>query len=1083
MIRLRVAAFGAVLAASLVAHAQPASELRLNRVRESLTGTHRHYQQFIGGIEVVGGERAETLLSEGAIRVDFDRAAQLPLAAATAGVAGSAASADLVYVNVAGQARLARRVVVEERRLEPHARYLDVATGRVLRDEPLFYTAKGRVFDVNPVAKLNDPSLRDDNDSAAAVPDAAYSEVDLPGLEPSGPLTGSNVQIVDIEAPFTPRADASQSLDFDRSQPQFEEVNAYFQLDRAQRYLQSLGYTGARRLVAYSIPVDAHAANGTDNSYYIQGSPPGRGTLYFGDGGTEDAEDSDIILHEFGHAIHDWIIPGALTGASSSQARAVSEGFGDYWSFSSTYALTIVSGRDPFCIADWDARCAADDPSRNCAYPPGADCLRRVDSTKTIADYIASDDPGTEHKNGEIWSSALREIFMTLVRRYGADEGKRVTDTIALESLFGLPPGPDFRTVAQSMIAADRQLRNGSEVDLVCSAMTARGIFAAGDCGTSPRGEWTLFQSPDQQVAIPDGTGSITSGLTIGDTRTIAKLAVRVDIAHTSRGDLVISLIAPNGTTVKLKDSSQTDRTPDVHATFGLDAPAVDSLDVFSGQPANGTWKLVVSDVYAGDVGALQGWSLLIDFAGDAPLARRPTTTAARLIIPVVAHTIGAAGTQYRSDVYLLNRGSRDTTATLILTPSGADGTTTFAAMKVTIAAGQTMLFSDVVATVFASSGIGSLEIQGDTANLLAWSDVVNATPIGPVAQSIEAASSIDAAGSADPPRYTIVPSFPPAPNLIIPLIRMNVGAVETAGLSGTIHVATRTPDGKSYGSADFAIAPFGHAQLPIAIEPGGVAVNAVEFTVTGGARIVSYGSMVLTLSGDAIYRPAAPLPTQEIILTLPVSGQATGVAGAPWSTSVDYVNVIGGDSRDTGSKTTRTFYRAAEGTPLLPPGMMINGESATGPNVIGQTDIDVAPGGVVFADCLTFEAGVNDDAPVGDRIGAYPKSSAIAAGSSADALHIESTAELRTNFGISEADGVPGDVRVTLFEASGRSLGSTEMTLGPRQMQQIPISALYGGALTNGRLQFEVISGGHVFGYVSVVNNTNNDSVFELAR
>src|SRR5438128_1647814 len=246
---------------------------------------------------------------------------------------------------------------------------------------------------------------------------------------------------------------------FDRSQDPFKGVNAYFAIDRSQRYLQSLGFIGTRRIVPYAIPVDPHAANGTDNSFFVV-TTPGRGALFFGDGGTDDAEDSDILLHEYGHAIQESIAPNAFGGTASSQSRALGEGFGDYWSFSSNYEQTAPSGRDPFCIGDWDARCWLDDSSQFCSYPAGSDCLRRVDSAKTMADFIASDVPGTEHKNGEIWSSALREIFMTI--------GKRMTDTIVLEGTFGMPIGPTYAQFAQKLLNEDRELTSGSNAQDIC---------------------------------------------------------------------------------------------------------------------------------------------------------------------------------------------------------------------------------------------------------------------------------------------------------------------------------------------------------------------------------------------------------------------------------------------------------------------------------------------------------------------------------------------------------------------------------------------------------------------------------------
>ena len=106
-----------------------------------------------------------------------------------------------------------------------------------------------------------------------------HSLVDLLELNPTGMLAGPNVKIVDTDSPATPHADASQPLLFDRSQPQFEEVNVYFQIDRSQRYMQSLGYTGARRIDGYAIPVDPHSLSGADNSLYMMSFSGAKGNL------------------------------------------------------------------------------------------------------------------------------------------------------------------------------------------------------------------------------------------------------------------------------------------------------------------------------------------------------------------------------------------------------------------------------------------------------------------------------------------------------------------------------------------------------------------------------------------------------------------------------------------------------------------------------------------------------------------------------------------------------------------------------------------------------------------------------------
>ena len=94
-----------------------------------------------------------------------------------------------------------------------------------------------------------------------------------------------HVRLVDLQ----PRtvAPPEGALGFDRERDGFEDVNAYFHIDRNQRYLQSLGFTGTRAVVPYAIEVDAHAASGNDNSFFIPSSTEaGKGTLFFGEGGT-----------------------------------------------------------------------------------------------------------------------------------------------------------------------------------------------------------------------------------------------------------------------------------------------------------------------------------------------------------------------------------------------------------------------------------------------------------------------------------------------------------------------------------------------------------------------------------------------------------------------------------------------------------------------------------------------------------------------------------------------------------------------------------------------------------------------------
>lgn len=64
---------------------------------------------------------------------------------------------------------------------------------------------------------------------------------------------------------------------------------------------------------------DPHANNGGDNSYYDSLTQQ----LAFGEGGVDDAEDADVVIHELTHGLHDWLTGG--TGAGVSQVDGLSE--------------------------------------------------------------------------------------------------------------------------------------------------------------------------------------------------------------------------------------------------------------------------------------------------------------------------------------------------------------------------------------------------------------------------------------------------------------------------------------------------------------------------------------------------------------------------------------------------------------------------------------------------------------------------------------------------------------------------------------------------------------------------------------
>jgi serine protease len=131
-------------------------------------------------------------------------------------------------------------------------------------------------------------------------------------------------------------------------------------------------------------------------------------------------------------------------------------------------------------------------------------------------------------------------------------------------------------------------------------ADAAKTVQAVSGSGGSTGG--TTFTNTTA-VSIPDNGSAIESSIAVSGRSGNAPstLQVGVDITHTYRGDLVVDLVAPDGTAYRLKASSTSDSADNVVATYTVNA---------SSEVANGTWKLRVQDVAAQDTGRLNSWKL-----------------------------------------------------------------------------------------------------------------------------------------------------------------------------------------------------------------------------------------------------------------------------------------------------------------------------------------------------------------------------------------------------------------------------------------------------------------------------------------
>ena len=324
--------------------------------------------------------------------------------------------------------------------------FVDANSGKILHIENRFVSQSNTVYDQGSgYVYLTDPlsaakrrygaqGFTDNDDADSDSLNFYRSRVTLDSLtfeDGMYKLKGPYCEVTDIESP-TDSIYASvdkNGFDYTRSQQEFEAVNVYYHVSKSYQYIQSLGFSS---LGLTEIRLDPHGLQGADNSHY---SPNGN-WIAWGEGGVDDAEDVDAILHEYGHAIVFNFVPTWGGGESG----ALGEGYSDYWAatYSRTAKLWGPTDYEYNWVYNWNAHNVfwlGRNLNDNRTYPFGNLEV---------------------HDAGQIWASTLMSIWCAL--------GKEVTDRLVLKSLHYLGAAATGVDAAQALIQADRDLYGGSHI-------------------------------------------------------------------------------------------------------------------------------------------------------------------------------------------------------------------------------------------------------------------------------------------------------------------------------------------------------------------------------------------------------------------------------------------------------------------------------------------------------------------------------------------------------------------------------------------------------------------------------------------
>jgi hypothetical protein len=319
------------------------------------------------------------------------------------------------------------------------------------------------IFDPNPMSDLS--SFLTD----FPYPGAPYRSRPLCDLDDadSNGTYGLGGKYVDVTGSGFPSGPTERLATPDFSMPRgsltFAAANAYFHIDRMQRWIEFLGFEDSVRF-GLAVDVNGGTTQNWPNGEFIEDGLNTSARAWFSlvkPNNVYAAEDGDIVAHEYGHSLLQKKTEGRFQISEQkknwSEAEAINEGFADYWAWSSSSWQKRAPGFSPDCLEEWAAL---------------GRCIRRYASVSHRL-YCAKNDI---YVNGQIWSGILYEILMRV------QQERRVADSIIVggqmeRSLAG--SAPTMRSMAEGIVIADGRKFGGVHRDELCAIFRRHGLKLA----------------------------------------------------------------------------------------------------------------------------------------------------------------------------------------------------------------------------------------------------------------------------------------------------------------------------------------------------------------------------------------------------------------------------------------------------------------------------------------------------------------------------------------------------------------------------------------------------------------------------
>lgn len=457
------------------AHLNAGYEFRLIHTKQSALGMHYTYQPYVNGLPVLGTSMRVHLDEQSKIRWIQE---QLPPTEALEFPNTNLLEHNALLFSENGlvAGKYGQEEVDGQKRslfYQDNGSIFDLGPSKLYFMEPDSF-AWARVFAPNPIVTHRSSyggqlSDRGDQDSDSLTAALQWVRMKVQKKGDTAQLSSRFLSFGHVSDPIVETVvSGNDTFQYTRSQRAFEQVNAFYHLQRMSEQIAVMGFGN----LLDSIIIDAHAFNGADLSAFDPSVYPY--TLEFGEGGVDDAEDAQVVIHEFGHALSTIGSSGTVSG---SQRRSMEEGNADYLCMSYSRGYSDYAANEVF---SWDG---------HNEFWEGFSVNTEKKYPQDLTNF--SDD------DREIWSTALMCIFDEI--------GKSKADSLVLEHLFYQAANSNMPDMANIILGINDDFFGGKDQWKIQNCFAERGILPYSNTGKPTMEAFAVLKGSE---SFANGSGS-----------------------------------------------------------------------------------------------------------------------------------------------------------------------------------------------------------------------------------------------------------------------------------------------------------------------------------------------------------------------------------------------------------------------------------------------------------------------------------------------------------------------------------------------------------------------------------------------